>query len=51
MLTLIGSVSDHFHFVLASPSKIISLQELTQNVCFDDIWCPKDEISSLACRF
>ena len=30
MLTLIGSVSGHFHFALAIPSKIISAQEFTQ---------------------
>ena len=30
MLTLIYSVSDHFHFVLAIPSKIIWPQEFTQ---------------------
>ena len=30
MLTLISSVSDHFHFALAIPSKIIWPQEITQ---------------------
>ena len=54
MLTLICSVSDHFHFVLAMPSKLIWPQEFTQTFVlttfraqrakFDNISCPKGEI-------